>query len=300
MEFSTLIYYIFCFFLSKKSTCYVELTLFNKGKQKKITLGLNFEKNKWDFDKNEPKSDKRKILFIREKKLLLDKLMLDSIENPKIDLDFIKSKLLNKKDSGKPKSFYDYAQMLIEKLSTKKDQKGFKKQGNVRVYDNAVRQLKVFRDKLNFEEINYTLWSDFFLWQQSKENSKSTIATYLKVYRAIYNEAVRNGVIEDEKPFKDIFRTVSVKRNRTKKRHISKETIKILENIKDLPQGQQTSVDLWLLQFYFGGQDFKDIYFLENKQFSSGRLYMSRGKLDEDGYEFDLKVFPKAQKIINK
>jgi len=274
--------------------------LFHEGKQKKITLGLNFEKSQWNFDKNEPKSDKRKILFIREKKLLLDKLMLESIENHRLTLDQVKIKLLNKEGSGSSQSFYDYAEEIIGQLSQKKDQKGFEKKGNVRVYENAVKQLKIFRDKLDFSEFDYSLWNDFSMWQQRKGNGRSTIATYLKVYRAIYNEAVRNGLVEDTKPFKHIFRTVSVKRNRTKKRHISKESIKILENIEGLPKGQQTAVDLWLLQFYLGGQDFKDIYFLENSQFSNGRVYLTRGKLDEDGYEFDLKIFSKVQKIIDK
>ncbi len=278
--------------------------LFNKGKQAKVALGLNFEKGEWNFEKEEPKSDKKKIIFIREKKLMLDKLMLLCLDDTSIDFNFIKSRLKSKSTNksvtiDKP-SFYEFSEKLIKTLSNKKDSKGVKKLGNVRAYENAINQLKIFRVKVNFDDIDYNFLHEFILWQQAKENKKTTIGTYLKIYKAIYNEAVRSKAIQDKEPFKDISKIVSIKKNRTKKRHTSKDVIRILEKINGLPLGQQTAVDLWLLQFYLGGQDFKDIYYLENKQISKGRLYLTRGKLDEDSYEFDLKIFDKIQKIIDK
>jgi integrase len=62
----------------------------------------------------------------------------------------------------------------------------------------------------------------------------------------------------------------------------------------------QRAADLFLLMFYFGGQDLKDIYYLEQSQINNGRIYFQRGKLSGNGYEFDLKITKKAQIILDK
>ena len=51
--------------------------------------------------------------------------------------------------------------------------------------------------------------------------------------------------------------------------------------------------------FYFGGQSLKDLYFTRNKNVANGRIFINRLKLDDLGYEFDLKIVVKAQRIID-
>ena len=58
--------------------------------------------------------------------------------------------------------------------------------------------------------------------------------------------------------------------------------------------------DLFLLQFYFGGQDLIDIYYLKTKNIHNKRVFFQRAKIADRGYEFDLSIIDKAQKIINK
>ena len=70
--------------------------------------------------------------------------------------------------------------------------------------------------------------------------------------------------------------------------------------VSGVAYSHQRAVDLWLLMFYFGGQDLKDIYYLENSQINKGRVYFMRGKLAGSGYQFDLKIVLKAEKIIDK
>src|SRR5690606_22743984 len=81
------------------------------------------------------------------------------------------------------------------------------------------------------------------------------------------------------------------------KKYISKDSIRRLEFVKHVADSASKYTDLWLLQFYFGGVDLIDVYFLKKKQFRKGRVYFERGKT---GVMVDLLVSEKAQKIIDK
>lgn len=272
------------------------------GKRKTFSLGFSFFEKDWNIDKQEPKSDKKTIMLIRKKKALLDDLLFRSLDDTTITIESIAEELKPRKKQkiNQYVSFYEFADVLIAELKQGIDEKGFTKLGNAKVYQTAVNELKKYRVKVSFTDFNYSFFIDFIKHRKAKGNKKSTINNYLRTYRAVYNEAVRRGFVKDTKPFKDVFKSVTVRQNRTLKRNISKSSVKILEEMKGLVVGQQMAVDLWLLQFYFGGQDFKDLYYLENSQLNRGRVYFVRGKLDETGYQFDLKVYQKAQKIIDK
>lgn len=279
----------------------VIIELFHK-KQVRFNLGLYFFEHEWDFEKEEPINDKRSILLIRKKKSLLDDLIFSSLTDNSISTDYIKAVLLDEAPIEKGEhDFFLFAKTLMDEMIKMKDAKGFDKYGNANVYRTATNQLKLFREKLLFKEIDYNFLLGFKNWQINK-NSKPTANTYLRTLRAIYNEGARRGLVNDIKPFKDIFKGITQKQNRTKKRHINSNSIFVLENMIGLPEGQQIAVDLWLLQFYLGGQDFKDIYYLENYQIVKSRVFFNSGrsKLDGNGYQFDLKLFDKAQSIINK
>ncbi|SEC44314.1 hypothetical protein SAMN04489761_3008 [Tenacibaculum sp. MAR_2009_124] len=278
----------------------VVVKLSHKGDKKPFSLGINFFEDEWDFKKEEPLNNKRDILYIKKKKLLLEELLFMALDDPSINFEYIKLKLKGEEETVTTQCFYEFSEFYIGELKKKLDDKGLEKIGNANSYAAAIAQMKVFRKKLMFSEIDYTLLSNFKNWQFSKGNKKNTIAAYMKSYRALYNEAARRGLIENKKPFEGVFKGITVKSNRTQKKHISKETLKILEDIEGLPFGRQRCLDLWLLQFYLGGVDFKDLYFLENFQIAKGRVFFTRGKLDENGYQFDLKIFPKAAKIIDK
>ncbi|WP_236551494.1 Arm DNA-binding domain-containing protein [Tenacibaculum maritimum] len=59
-----------------------ELT--GNGKQKSFSLKMKFLDEEWNYEKQEPKKDKVKILIVRRKKSLLDNLLIKSIDDPKI------------------------------------------------------------------------------------------------------------------------------------------------------------------------------------------------------------------------
>lgn len=272
------------------------------GGAKRITgsLRMYFEKDQWDFKNEQPKKDRRAILYIKKKKRLLDELLFAALDDPTLGLVQIRKKVLND-DPVVQRSFtfYDFAEMLIDEMKMEVDEKGVVKTGNARTYEIAIKQMRKYIPSLQFEEIDYNLLNGFIKYRKGQGNKNTTIHNYLRTYRAIYNEAARRGLIQDQKPFKDVFGSIVVRRNRNVKKHISKQSIELLRGLKGLPGGQQFAVDMWLLQFYFGGQDFKDVYYLENSQINAGRVYFKRGKLGEAAFDFDLLIVEHAKQIID-
>ena len=140
--------------------------LSHKSKQLPFSLKMSFEKEDWNFKKEEPLQDKTKILIIRKKKRLLEELLLKSLEDLSIDFIHIKAALLGTvKEMNDNTNFFDFGFALAEELKTQKNQKGIVKTGNARVYVNALEQFKKFRSKLSFTDFNYNLLNDFKTWQ---------------------------------------------------------------------------------------------------------------------------------------
>lgn len=284
--------------------------LTGNSKQIPFSLKMKFLTEEWNFDKQEPKKDKSKLLIIRRKKSLLDDLLLKSLDDGKINIEYIKNVLTGKleeqtdcESKGKNIDFFKFGYDLAMEKRQILSSKGILKEGSAENYETALNQLRKFNRDLSIASIDYKLLTEFKNAKLKRGNKKSTVSTYLKDLRAIYNECLRRYKLRyDHNPFEGVFSGITVKKNRTKKRNISIESVKILESFdENLVQGQQLAVDLFLLQFYFGGQDLIDIYYLEKKQVSkNGRVYFIRGKLDDGGYEFDLKIFDKSSFIFKK
>jgi hypothetical protein len=262
------------------------------GKRKRISLQLYFNLSDWDLKIQLPKNNKRASLLIKKKILFLDQIGLDVSDGKIITLDFIKSGFLGNAISDN-KDFFVFFNLIIS------EKKLAGKIGTADIYETAKNQLLVYRQKLSFSEIDYNLLSGFKSWKLAAGNKKNTVHTYLRKFKFIYNEAVRRGVVADTKPFVGVFKGIAVKSNRTKKRYVNKEVIYFLESLTDLAAADQRAVHLWLLMFYFGGQSLKDLYFTRNKNVANGRIFINRLKLDDLGYEFDLKIVVKAQRIID-
>jgi integrase len=272
----------------------VAVFLSHKAKNKKVNLGLFFEKSEWDFKKQLPSKDVNAAILIRKKILALENILLDIASGKNYTLDQVKDLLLGSAKFINTASFLDFYEVFVaEKMAAGKISTALG-------YENALNSLKVYRTSVSFTDLSYQFLNGFKAWREKEGNSKSTIHTYLRKYRAVYNEAVKRGVIIDKKPFAGAFAGITVKANRTKKRNLTKASILKLERAKNLTMYHQRAVDLFLLMFYFGGQDLKDIYYLEHKKINNNRVYFMRGKLAGTGYEFDLKIVAKAQKIIDK
>ena len=270
----------------------IVIDIYSPPKRKRIATGFFSFPEHWDTNKQIPLPEhpdydliyteiipiKEKIKYINYKKIT--------------DIDEILT-LLGEKSTPKSLNFSQFGNQLIG------EQIKIGKKANAKVYQNAILQYeKYLKRKIHFADINYTSlsrWKNHLL----QSVSKNTVHNYLSTLRAIYNEADKRHIVQDTRPFRGIFKGLTVRNAAQKKKYITKKDIKKLEEV-ELTGTIDFARDLFLMQFYLGGQDLIDIYHLKKEQINNERIYIQRKKLAGKGYQFDLKIFPKIQDLIDK
>ena len=204
-------------------------------------------------------------------------------------------------------SFMDYGNSLVaemEKMAATMAQFDIKAankiKGNVKCYRNVLAQFENFGKTVTLQNLDFEILQHFKNYNLSIGNSKPTISMYLRTLRAVYNKGVLMHRLSDQKPFAKIFDGLKTRAYDSRKKHLDREAIFELETtllFKDTVK--QKYLDLFLLQFYFGGCDLIDLYYLKDRQLRKGRIVFERTKTNT-GNRIDLKVHPKAQLIIDR
>src|SRR5690606_32964453 len=91
-------------------------------------------------------------------------------------------------------SFYEYSLSLVKELN---DTERF---GNANTYYAITKVLKKFHDRndLKFNDVNYDFLKRFESWHFSRGNSVNGLSVYMRTIRAIYNKAIKSGIISKE------------------------------------------------------------------------------------------------------
>lgn len=170
--------------------------------------------------------------------------------------------------------------------------------GYVRSVRNAMEQFQLSCPDIRIDALDYDALKKFKKARQLAGNTANTVHLYLRTIRQMYNKACLEHKIENKQPFKGIFSGLAIRSSQGRKKYLDIEAVRVLESLV-LTGERERSRDLWLLQFYFGGCDLIDIYFLKKVQVRKGRVRFERGKV-HTGRIIDLKVHPKAAAIMEK
>jgi len=181
-----------------------------------------------------------------------------------------------------------YGEALIKQLTNSG------KVGNAFVYSCAVNKLKAFAgDSFPFEDLTYkklTEFQDCMLAEQIKVN---TISVYMRTIRAMFNRAIREGVIPATcYPFS----AYRIKNEKTVNRTL---TLKEMRSIAKLKLEPNTPVWHWrnyfLLSFCLIGINFADLLTLTGGNIVDGRIVFRRKKT---GKIYTIKVHERAIDIL--
>lgn len=163
-------------------------------------------------------------------------------------------------------------------------------------YKATLNSFSRFRDGIDvyFEDIDSELLVSYEYHLRSKELSPNTISFYMKRLRAVYNNAVEDGHVDNRNPFRKVF-TSSEK---TVKRAIQLEYIRQLKDM-DLSFSASKSFarDMFLFSFYTRGMSFVDMAYLQKKNLKDGVLTYRRKKT---GQLLSIRWEPCMQKIVNQ
>lgn len=284
----------------------VFLRITQERKHKRIKLGISVKKaefNKktktgaWIRQSNPDYSSLNKQL---ERKIKEAKANFNNLEEKKqsLSLHSIKQKIINPNTSH---SFFKFAEDQLEyyKTSTKYSY-SFVKHFNSIFFN----KLKPFAES---KGINDLLFSDLtlaFLKQyesflatkppKGKGNSTNTIHKNMGFIKALYNDAVEEGLV---KPQDSPFLSYKLKKTKVSKDKLTQEEIEKIEKLQ-LPEGSLINHcrNMFLFSFYQAGIRASDCIKLTWGNVIEGRLIYC---MDKNEKPLNLKIMPKAEEILN-
>ena len=219
--------------------------------------------------------------------------VISSLEiNKQIDqmsMKEIKKAILGTSDDYLKTPLFSFYDKIIDEMTANG------KFGNARVYKDSLKAWRNFRNEkdVEFRQINFKMlksFENFFLAREAKPN---TISVYLRTFRAVYNRAIKEGIIsKDNHPF-DHYKIPS---NKTKKKAVGLDVIKKIESYNPLEGTRQWHCKhYFLFSFYCRGINFADMAYLKISNILGERLHYTRRKT---GTEFNIKLHEKALSIM--
>lgn len=198
-----------------------------------------------------------------------------------------------------------YLRDYVEKLCGELQSMG--KERTARAYRTTTRRLLSFfgNEKLELKQLNSLLIRRFEHLLYSEKRSLNTISFYMRNLRAIYNKAVREGLLERSfhNPFEGVYTRISP----TRKRALSREDMQILNNkasarlLLNIPSPDNYSKEvydallLFMFCFHARGMSFIDLAFLKKEDIRGNRFTYQRKKT---GQFFEVKMTCEMRKII--
>lgn len=149
-------------------------------------------------------------------------------------------------------------------------------------YHCSYVSLKKFRGDVPFFVITTTYLKEYENWLKNQDISKTTIGIYLRPLRALFNEAIEDGIIKREKyyPFGKRKYRIPTSKNVKKALELSEvEKIYFYECNPELT-GEQQAKDYWLFSYFGNGMNPKDIANLKHKNIDGDYLTFERSKTE--------------------
>lgn len=280
--------------VNKDGTSPLALRITKDRKTSYIYLGHNIMPEYWIDEEQRVKSShpnsKRLNHFLLKKKTeASDKLIEAEIQLDQISATHIKNKI-------KPKSlasFFTQADTYLQ---------GNKAAGSYNAYQANISRLKMFRAFLDdkdilFPDITIALIDRYKAYLAGeRKNSERTIANHLMLIRAIFRQAIKQGLVDDKHyPFGAD--KIAVKRPQSAKIGIELDDIMRLESTVFTDAAPDLARDLWLTSYYFAGMRISDVLRLRWTDVVGGRLYYTMGKNNKTG---SIAIHDKARAILNK
>jgi integrase len=266
--------------------------------RKYVFLGISCPKDLWDPKKNIPKrSHPRQGLF--------EKIIHQSIHTYHTKL--LELELVNKQQVITP---HDLLQALQADSRKEEASKVFPffdqvidrllqadKVGTAHVYKDTKRSLKLFTPstELLFTDIDQAFLHNYELYLRKLGLAQTSMSVYFRTLRALFNKAIQEKAINlNAYPFKEF--NIAKFNTATKKRAITKEELKKIENlVLDPVSPLAESRHYFLFSYYGQGINFKDIAQLQWKDLVQDRISYTRAKT---GKIIQFKLLPPAKAII--
>ena len=168
-------------------------------------------------------------------------------------------------------SFFNYMESVIMMLEQ------FDRIGTANNYRAALNSFARFRSgvDIHVQNIRQGLVEEYqsYLWRMGL--APNSVSFYMRILRAVYNRAAKQGLVQDCKPFSAAFTGME----KTRKRAISIEEIGKIKHLDlSLDSSLEYARDIFLFLFYCRGISFVDAAFLKKNDVKNGILSYRRHK----------------------
>ena len=179
--------------------------------------------------------------------------------------------MLNKKRSGKLAYLFPYMEESVRKLRT------LGKIRTAETYQTALSRFRRFRHgkDVRLADIDDELMSAYERELKESGLCANTTSFYMRILRAVYNRALKEGLIKDRRPFRYVYTGV----DKTRKRAIDIRDVRRLASLNlDGRPAEALARDLFLFSFYTRGMSFVDMAYLQKMDLHYGVLSYRRRK----------------------
>lgn len=305
----------------KDGTYPIILRLTHKSKTTSIKTGIYLQENDWDAEARAVKKS-AKVLNVTRLNNEIQKKKAEALDNilkleekskqAPLSITDIKGKIV---PSTITHSFYEFSEKLI------KDLRKAGRIGTARSYDGTISVLKTFNkgkalpknmggnpnvkirlehkgvkanvSDLSFEEVNYTFLKKFETYHLSSGNGLNGLAVYMRTIRAIFNQAIKEGLAErNHYPFAQY----KIKTVPTRKRALDGKWLKKLIDLhleREHPCFDYRNY--FVASYMMYGMNFTDMAFLEKSNINQGRINYRRKKTSK---LYDIKVTDGLNEIL--
>jgi integrase/recombinase XerD len=275
---------------TNKYPLYLLITEGKKNTQKSIGIDLSLEE--WDEKKEKvrskhPNSSKLNILLAK---------VLSEVEEVKIDLDGgrgIGKNYKKNKKSGAKFNYFEYFKEYVESLEINHQINSAKKA------QSAYNLLKEFNksENLTFQEFNVDYFKTLNTYLIKKQQKPNTIYSYMKIYKRIFKQALREGkiLLKD-----DSSRLYKITWEKVNTEFLTEDQLIELEKLSFV-KGSSLDLhrDLFIFASYAGGIRIGDLLQLQwnNYNNDSNKLSFVARK---NNFKVSFKLPKKAIAVINK
>lgn len=280
--------------VNKDGTFPLAIRMTKDRKTSFIHLGYNLKKEEWieaeqRVKSSHPNSKRLNNFLLTKKAEASDRIIEAETQQNQISVSAMKQKV-------KPKSLATFFAQASSYLETNKAA------GSYNAYFANTSRLKLFKEFLGdrdiaFSDITVSLLERYKSYLSgTRKNSERTIANHMMLIRAIYSQAIKEGLI-DSKYYPFGSDKVSVKRPQSTKIGLDLEDIAKLEAVTLEDAKEDLARHLWLTSYYFAGMRISDVLRLRWSDFKGDRLFYTMEKNNKPG---SVIVHDKVRAILDK
>ena len=262
-----------------------------------IPLGLTLHAKDFDVKKQIVKKSfgeknvTRLNHFISQRRgKIYEIVSLYETEEKSISFQIIKNYVLG--DKTEKVDVLAFIQALIDDLVKAK------KFGNAEVHRQLQKKLIAFakKDYLPFEDVNYTFLKKWETEHYSQENSAGGLSVYLRTLRAVYNKAIKQGIVpEANYPFKDF----TIKKGVPDRKVLSYEELQILKNAAFPKKSAFNRYrNFFMASYYLRGMNWMDMAYLQVKNISGDFERISYVRSKTKNKRFSIKIHGLLKEMI--